>query len=163
VAGDDGTSGDDGRNPALVGPGLELAIQEASLDSGGTIAVTRRFELYPLLHDFPDHRDRLVMATAPAALVQARFPRGSDSAMTGDMMRLEQDVAAVHARFFGVPRLLPPDSLARVACLFLLEGSPQPAYAARWMPDARFDRVRTRLYRLVTSPAGADLYSCGPS
>jgi hypothetical protein len=142
---------------------VDSTAAAAVLAAGGTLAVARRHELYPLLVAFPNRGDRLVYATVPSADVTRRFPDGSDSVMRGRMVRLEQDVAGVHSRLFGRPRLVSADSLERIPCLFLLENADRPAYASRWMPRATATRASRRLFRIThDSLPPVNPLSCSP-
>ena len=67
------------------------------------------------------------------------------------LVLLEQDVAEVHSRLFGIPSLARGADVTARDTVFLLGGGPigMPRYANLFFPQYRIENISGELYRLI--------------
>jgi Dolichyl-phosphate-mannose-protein mannosyltransferase len=134
----------------------DSATAETELRRGRVIAAPVLHTLYPLWDTMNRHADAMVMATVPATVVRERFPDSSDSAGFGNFILVQQDVARVSSRLFGVPHQVSADSLARLRCFVLIEQGDEPDFVRRWMPAAMVTRLREHVFLVSGQPRNGD-------
>jgi hypothetical protein len=116
----------------------DIQLARRAVSDGSLLVIRRRHTLYPLLRAEPD------LAPAVALL--------DGSGLPGDEQRLaqvERDVARVHQRLYGFPRLVTPGELAQRPAFYLLELGETRVPATSEFPLDDIARVAPRLFRLT--------------
>jgi hypothetical protein len=122
---------------ATVRQDLEQVSHIVSLDS--TVVVRRRHSLYPLVLERPALAGHLGLFDGASVLPNDRFER------------VERDVARVHRRQYGFPRIVSRADLDSAGTVFFLEQDSARAPTAAEFPNRRIERVAPRLFRLETT------------
>jgi hypothetical protein len=122
---------------ATVRQDLEQVSHIVSLDS--TVVVRRRHSLYPLVLERPALAGHLALLDGASVLPNDRFER------------VERDVARVHRRQYGFPRIVSRADLDSAGTVFFLEQDSARAPTAAEFPNRRIERVAPRLFRLETT------------
>jgi hypothetical protein len=121
---------------AVVHEDAEQVARIAALDS--TIIVRRRHSLYPLVIERPALASHLVLLDGTSLSPNDRFAA------------VERDVARVHRRQYGFPRIVSRAGLDSVGTFYFLEQDSTRAPTPAEFPDRRIERVGPRLFRLET-------------
>ena len=121
---------------AVVHEDTERVARIAALDS--TVVVRRRHSLYPLVIERPALADHLVLLDGTSVSPNDRFEV------------VERDVARVHQRQYGFPRIVPRQGLDSTGTFYFLEQDSARTPTPAEFPDRRIERVGPRLFRLET-------------
>jgi hypothetical protein len=118
----------------VVREDIEQVSRIVALDS--SVVVRRRHSLYPILLAKPGFADRAVLFDAASIAPNDKFAV------------VERDVARVHQRQYGFPRIVTREDLDSARAFYFLEldsrRSPTPAE----FPRRRIQRVAPRLFRV---------------
>ncbi len=110
---------------------------ETRVVPGDRVVFLDRHLLYPVAN--------LVGAPWSKAMVYAEIPN-SLSSSARDQELVERDVARVHARVFGFPRLAPLDSLRSHKDLWFVSLDDLPDRIGRWLPGRNVTRISRYLF-----------------
>jgi hypothetical protein len=125
----------------------EAAIVTPFLDSGRVVMVLARTSLYPL-------------ATETSRPQQLAYPDFTDSLARSRQfpspMILERDIARVHHRLYGFPRLQPIESVYGSSNNYVFVPMSGTAYSLSLLyPDARLTSVGPRMYKVGARDSSA--------
>jgi len=136
---------------AIVHEDTEQVTRIAALDS--TVVVRRRHSLYPLVIERPALASHLVLLDGTSLSPNDRFEA------------VERDVARVHQRQFGFPRIVSRADLDSASTFYFLEQDSARTPTPAEFPDRRIERVGPRLFRLETTSRNGSsvLYRTGVS
>ena len=136
---------------AVVHDELEQVARIAAGDTG--VVVRRRHSLYPLVIERPALASHLVLLDGTSLAPNDRFET------------VERDVARVHQRQYGFPRIVSRTDLDSASTFYFLEQDSTRAPTAAEFPDRRIERVGPRLFRLETTSRNGSsvLYRTGAS
>lgn len=135
----------------------------APVAAGTLVVSTTRHPLYALVGDDPalGRAIRFVDLPDPAA-TQALAP-GSEAALARDLYVIERDMARVHQRLYGFPRLLPVAELRRVDRVILLSQvhalttENVARFGREWMPGYTVREMAPGVHEFSRAPGGAPL------
>jgi hypothetical protein len=107
-----------------------------ALDS--TIVTRRRHSLYPIVIARPAVASHVLLFDGASVLPNDKFEA------------VERDVARVHLRFYGFPRIVSPAELDSARAFYFLEQDSTRVPTPAEFPDRHIERVGPRLFRLET-------------
>ena len=122
---------------AVVHEDLEQVARIAARDTG--VVVRRRHSLYPLVMERPALAGHLALLDGTSVSPNDRFEA------------VERDVAGVHQRQFGFPRIVSRRDLDSASTFYFLEQDSARTPTPAEFPDRRIERVGPRLFRLETT------------
>jgi hypothetical protein len=130
---------------------FEQVARIAARDTG--VVVRRRHSLYPLVIERPVLAGYLVLLDGTSVSPNDRFEA------------VERDVAAVHQRQFGFPRIVSRSDLDSSSTFYFLEQDSARTPTSAEFPGRRIERVGPRLFRLETTSRNGSsvLYRTGVS
>ena len=118
----------------------DVTAARRAIAEGTILVARRRHTLYPLLRAMPGLQTRAVLLGAGGG-TQARWP-------DAQLLVVDRDVAKVHGRFYGFPRLMSPAQLATLSSFYFLELDSARVPEADEVPGHVIERVGARLYRI---------------
>jgi len=136
---------------AVVRDDTDQVARIAALDS--TVVVRRRHSLYPIVIERPALASHLVLLDGTSLSPNDRFEA------------VERDVARVHQRQYGFPRIVSRADLDSAGTFYFLEQDSARTPTPAEFPDRRIERVGPRLFRLETTSRNGSsvLYRTGAS
>jgi hypothetical protein len=136
---------------AIVREDFEHVVRIAARDT--SVIVRRRHSLYPLVIARPALAGYLALLDGTSVSPNDRFEA------------VERDVAQVHRRHFGFPRIVSRGELESASTFYFLEQDSARTPTTAEFPGRRIERVGPRLFRLeTTSPNGSSvLYRRAPA
>ena len=119
---------------------VRVATQLA--ESGALVVARNRDTLYPVLYERPELRSTAaVLDSTPFDSANAFFA-------------VERDIARVHHRLYGFPKLVTPDYLSRLASFYLVEPERDGAPTSQEFPRHAIRRVADRVFHLCSAGNG---------
>jgi hypothetical protein len=109
-----------------------------------TVVVRWRHSLYPILIDRPALASRLALFDATSLAPNDKFAA------------VERDVARVHLRHYGVPRIVTPADADSIPAFYFLEIGFTRGPTATEFPGRRIQRVSQRLFRIDRAATSAN-------
>lgn len=118
--------------------------QVSRIAAADTMVVVRwRHSLYPVLIDRPALASRLALFDVTSLSPNDKFEV------------VERDVARVHFRRYGFPRIVTPVDVDSIPAFYFLESSSARVPTAAEFPRRRIQRVSPRLFRVDRDASGA--------
>ena len=118
----------------------DVAAAQRAVSERTVIVARRRHTLYPLLRAMPAAKNWATLLD-----VSGMPPNAS---LESRLLIIDCDVARVHQRVYGFPRLATPVQLAELPSFYFLELDSSRTPSVGEFPDRAIERVAPRLYRI---------------
>jgi hypothetical protein len=117
----------------------DVAAARRAVSEGTILVARRRHTLYPLLRAMPGLKTHAMLLDSST---------GTRSSSPDDkLLVVDRDVARVHARFYGFPRLASPAQLSSLTTFYFLELDTARTPDAGEVPGHVVERVGPRVFR----------------